>query len=173
VAATTNPQPQLAYVVAVLGKTVKIDTSLSAVLTDLLQTTVLPPSSTGASSSGTIPAALSAILQQAQTDYNNAKAALAAGNLAAFQQDITAMDQQLSQAQQVLGAAPSATTSTSTTTTTTAPKPHPGRSGSGSTTSTTGPTTRSTTSTTSPPSTEPQGGSTTTSSVASASPASR
>ena len=41
---TTNPQPQLQYVVGVLGKNVQIDTSLSAVLSDLLNTTVSLPS---------------------------------------------------------------------------------------------------------------------------------
>ena len=44
VASTTNPQPQLEYVVAVLGKNVQIDTSLQAVLSDLLQITVALPS---------------------------------------------------------------------------------------------------------------------------------
>ena len=78
VSPTTNPQPQLDYVVAVLGKTVQIDTSLSAVLSDLLQTTVLPPES-GVTSTGTVPAAVAGILQTAQADYTNALAALKAG----------------------------------------------------------------------------------------------
>ena len=38
---TTNPQPQLQYVVGVLGKNVQIDTSLAAVLSDLLQSSRL------------------------------------------------------------------------------------------------------------------------------------
>ncbi len=168
VAATTNPQPQLAYMVAVLGKTVKIDTSLSAVLADLLQSPVLPPSGNGASSTGTVPAAVSDILQQAQTDYKNAQAALAAGQLGQYQSDIAAMDQLLSQAQAVLGAAPSSGTATTSTTTTTAPKIHPAHPGSKSAsgsnaTSTTSSTARPTTSTTLPTSTEPGGGATTSS----------
>ena len=62
----------------------QIDTSLSAVLSDLLNTTVsLPSESGGVSSTGTVPAAVAGILQQAQTDYTNALAALKAGNLAA------------------------------------------------------------------------------------------
>jgi hypothetical protein len=172
VAATTNPQPQLAYVIAVLGKTVKIDPTVSAVLSDVFNTTVVAPSGTGSSATATIPAAVTQILQQAQTDYNNAKAALAAGDLAGYQAAINAMDQQLNQAQQVLGAATATTGSTTTTTTTTVPRIHPGRSAStsgGTTTSTS-----TTTSTTAPASTEPQGGSTTTtttSPVASAAPA--
>ena len=168
VAATTNPQPQLAYMVAVLGKTVKIDTSLSAVLADLLQSPVLPPSGNGTSSTGTVPAAVSDILQQAQTDYKNAQAALAAGQLGQYQSDIAAMDQLLSQAQAVLGAAPSSGTATTSTTTTTAPKIHPAHPGSKSAsgsnaTSTTSSTARPTTSTTLPTSTQSGGGATTSS----------
>ena len=66
----------------------QIDTSLSAVLSDLLNTTVSLPSESGVSSTGTVPAAVSGILQQAQTDYTNALAALKAGNLAQFQTDV-------------------------------------------------------------------------------------
>ncbi len=102
---TTNPQPQLQYVVGVLGKNVQIDTSLSAVLSDLLNTTVsLPSESGGVSSTGTVPAAVAGILQQAQTDYTNALAALKAGNLAQFQTDVNAMQAAIAQAQQVIGA---------------------------------------------------------------------
>jgi uncharacterized protein len=162
VAATTNPQPQLAYVVAVLGKNVKIDGSLQAVLGDLLQTTVtLPTGSGGVPSSGTVPAAVAGYLQQAQADYDNALAALKADNLATFQTDIQAMAQQITQAQQVLS--PGASTTT-TTTTTTLPKIKPGKTStkSGSTSTTTS--SRST-STTVPTSTGPSGGSSTTSST--------
>ena len=114
---TTNPQPQLQYVVGVLGKNVQIDTSLSAVLSDLLQTTVsLPSESGGVSSTGTVPLAVSGLLQQAQTDYTNALAALKAGNLAEFQTDVNQMQQAIAQAQQVIGATtPGATTTTTTT----------------------------------------------------------
>jgi uncharacterized membrane protein (UPF0182 family) len=176
VAATTNPQPQLSYVIAVLGKTVKIDTSVAAVLTDAFNATVVAPSGSGSSSTATIPAAVTQILQQAQTDYNNAKQALAAGDLAGYQSAINAMDQQLMQAQQVLGAASATTGSTTTTTTTTTvPRVHAGRSASttGSGSGSSSPASRGTTSTTTPPRTEPQGGSTTTSPtspVASAAP---
>ena len=51
-----------------------------------------------------MPAAVAGILQAAQTDYNNALAALKAGNLSQFQTDVQAMDQQIMQAQQVLSA---------------------------------------------------------------------
>jgi len=169
VAASTNPQPQLEYVVAVLGKNVQIDTSLSAVLSDLLQATVSLPTGTGAPSTGTVPAAVAGYLAQAQTDYQNALTALKADNLSTFQSDIQAMAQQITQAQQVLGT-PAPGTSSTTTTTTTAP-PRPGKSsktsGSSTTTSTTSSTTSSS-STTVPTSTEPKGSTTTSSTVASA-----
>jgi uncharacterized membrane protein (UPF0182 family) len=159
VSPTTNPQPQLEYVVGVLGKNVQIDTSLPAVLSDLLQTTVLPPGSSS-SSIGTVPTAVAGILQQAQTDYTNALAALKADNLAQFQTDLNLMQQQISQAQQVIGTTtPGATT---TTTTTTAP-PIKGKSTkktsttSASTSSTSAPTTSV------PTSTEPKSSSSTTS----------
>jgi hypothetical protein len=111
---TTNPQPQLQYVIGVLGKNVQIDTSLSATLSDLLQTTVTLPTGSGVPSTGTVPAAVAGLLQQAQTDYTNALAALKANNLGEFQTDINMMQEQITQAQQVLGT-PVPTTSTTTT----------------------------------------------------------
>jgi uncharacterized protein len=163
VAATTNPQPQLEYVIAVLGRTVKIDTSLSSVLSDVLQTTVTVPSENGVSSSGTVPAAVAGILQAAQTDYNAALNALKQGNLGQFQSELQAMDQQLQQAQQVLGTTSSGGGATATTTTTTtAPPSTKGTKtsktgGSGGSTTTTSASTTSTT--TAPTSAEPRGGS--------------
>ena len=158
VAASTNPQPKLEYVVAVLGGTVEFDTSLSAVMSDITHV-ALPSSSNGGSSAGTVPAALSSILAAAQTDYDNAQAALKAQNLSQYQADIAAMEQQLASAQDVLNAT---TGSTTTTTSTTLPKiPAKGKKTSGTTTTTTKATT--TTTSTAPTSTEPRGGATTTS----------
>ncbi len=45
-AASTNPQPQLAYVIAVLGKNVGFEKTLSQALSDVLKTTVTVPSGT-------------------------------------------------------------------------------------------------------------------------------
>ena len=163
VAATTNPQPQLEYVVAVLGKTVKIDTSLTSVLSDI--TNVALPTSSSGSGTGTVPAAVSNILSQAQTDYSNAQTALAQGNLAQYQQDIKMMQQAIASAQAVLPT----TTSTPTTTTTTAPpKPKPGKTttkkaSTGGTSSTSTTAAPASTTTTTPTSTEPGSRSTTTS----------
>jgi hypothetical protein len=157
VAASTNPQPKLEYVIAVLGGTVEFDTSLSAVMSDITHV-ALPSSTNGGSSAGTVPAALASILAQAQTDYDNAQAALKAQNLSQYQADIAAMEQQLASAQDVLNAT---TGSTTTTTTTTRPKiPTKGTKKTSGTTSTTASTT---TTSTAPTSTEPRGGVTTTS----------
>jgi uncharacterized membrane protein (UPF0182 family) len=154
---TTNPQPQLQYVVGVLGKNVQIDTSLAAVLSDLLQTTVLPPES-GVSSTGTVPAAVAGLLQQAQTDYTNALAALKAQNLSQFQTDINAMQASIAQAQQVIGATtPGATTTT--TTSTTVPAVKGGKTSKDTTTTTS----HASTTTSVPTSTEPKNATTTTS----------
>ncbi len=160
---TTNPQPQLQYVVGVLGKNVQIDTSLSAVLSDLLQTTVLP-SGSGGSSTGTVPAAVAGLLQQAQTDYTNALAALKAGNLSQFQTDINLMQEQITQAQDVIGT-PVPGTSTSTTTTVPPVKGAKSKKLTQTTTTTTTTTSHGSTSTTAsvPTSTEPKSSTTTTS----------
>ncbi len=169
VSPTTNPQPQLQYVVAVLGKNVQIDTSLNAVLSDLLQTTVTLPTGTGVPSTGTVPAAVAGILQAAQTDYDNALAALKADNLTQFQQDLQMMDQQISAAQQVLGTAAPGSTPTTTTTTTVPPiKGKSAKTTSSSTSSTT-----SSTTTTVPSSTEPKGATTSSTSTTLASASAR
>ena len=156
--------------VGVLGKTVQIDTSLSAVLSDLLNTTVTLPSESGVSSSGTVPAAVAGILQQAQTDYTNALAALKANNLGQFQTDITEMQQAITQAQDVIG---STTPGATTTTTTTAPPAKGGKASKKTTTPTTthASTSASSSTTTSlPTSTEPKNTTTTSSTLVSAAP---
>ncbi len=150
VASTTNPQPNLQYVVAVLGKNVKIDTSLSAVLSDVLNATVSTPNGNGSSSSGTVPAAVAGYLSAAQTDYTNALAALKDQDLATFQSDIQAMAQQIAQAQQLLRSTGSTPLPTTTTTV-----PHAKKASSTKKTS-------STTSSSVPTSTEPRGSTQTT-----------
>ena len=159
VSPTTNPQPQLQYVVAVLGKQVQIDTSLTSVLSDLLQTTVTLPQ--GGSSAGTVPTAVQGLLQAAQTDYQNALNALKNGDFATFGQDLQAMTQAISQAQSVIQQASPGSTPTTTTTTTTVP-----RVGNRSHTST--PTTTTTTVPSTTTTSAPAGAGNTTTSVASA-----
>ena len=160
VSPTTNSQPQLKDVVAVLGKTVKIDKSLSAVLGDLFGTTVVLP--TGSGGASTVPSDVANLLQQAQADYKSAQAALQAGDLGTYQSDIQAMESAIAQAQSTLKSAQPATTTTTTTATTTttqAPK---------STKTSTPASKTGTTTTTVPTSTGPKGSTTTTSSTASA-----
>jgi uncharacterized membrane protein (UPF0182 family) len=156
VAATTNPQPQLEYVIGVLGKRVVIDSTLAQTLTDVLQTTVSTPSGTGTapsgSSTGVVPAAVSSDITAAQNSYNAAQTALKAGDLATYQTDITAMEQQIAAAQQALGSV-SGAVGTTTPTTKAAAK----SKGSKTTTKTT-----TATKTTVPTSTQPKTASTTT-----------
>ena len=140
VASSSTPQPNLQYVIAVLGKNVEIDTSLSNVLMDVFGTSVPstggsspPPASTPGGT--TVPAQVSGYLAAAQTQYQNALNALKAGNLAGYQSDIDAMAQQITLAQQALGKAPGA--GTGSTTTTTAPNSSKAKGSKSTTTSTT------------------------------------
>jgi hypothetical protein len=128
VASLSNPQPQLEYVVGVLGQKVVIQSTVSQTLSKLLHTKVStggsgPPSITPPTT-GTVPAVVQQDLAVAQTDYTNALAALQAQDLAGYASDIAAMEQQINLAQQALSAATgttTTTTSTPTTTTTTTP----------------------------------------------------
>jgi hypothetical protein len=132
VAASTNPLPQLTYVIGVVGQNVVIDSSLSQTLSDVLRTSVTTLSGSGAptgtstptATTGTLPAQVQQDLTAAQNDYKQAQAALqagGAGSLGTYQTDITAMENQITAAAQALkSGTPAAPTST---TTTTAPKP--------------------------------------------------
>ena len=169
---TTNPQPQLQYVIGVLGKNVQIDSSLSATLSDLLQTTVTLPSGSGVPSTGTVPAAVAGLLQQAQTDYNNVLAALKNQNLAQFQSDLNLMSAAINQAQEVLGTPVPGSTST-TTTTTTVPSVKGGKTKKTGTTTTTAPhglTTTTSVATSTEPKTSTSSSTTTSTSLVSAAP---
>ena len=134
VSPATNPQPQLKYVVAVLGKNVQVDTSLSAVLTDMLGTGGARCPRPGVRQQPGLARAarcrpqVAAYLAQAQTDYQNALAALKAQNLAGYQSDIEAMSQALTAAQDLLEPASGSGTTTTTTTTPTRRRPSRRRS---------------------------------------------
>jgi hypothetical protein len=127
VTATSNPLPQLKYVIAVLGQKVGFETSLDAALSDVLGvsvsgtgTSVAPTSGTGPVSSGSETQA-AADLKEATQDYTAAQSALQAGGTSAlgnYQTDINAMDQELQAAQSLL-----ATTGTTVPTTTATTKP--------------------------------------------------
>jgi uncharacterized membrane protein (UPF0182 family) len=126
VASSTNPLPQLTYVIGVVGQRVVIDSSLSQTLSDILQTTVTTQSGSGNSatgggggtgtSGGTVPTQVQQYLNAAQGDYQAALAALRNGDLATYQVNITAMEAQIALAQQALKAQVGTSTSTTTTT---------------------------------------------------------
>ncbi len=157
VASTSIPLPQLTYVIGSLGQKVVIESTVSQTLSDLLNTVVstsgsTPSSPTGAT--GTVPTAVQKALTAAQNDYTQALAELKAGNLGTYQSDISAMQQEITIAQQALQAAGGTAATTPTTTPTTTP-------------ATKGKSTKASSKVKTPTSTEPKA-STTTSTLASA-----
>jgi uncharacterized protein len=130
VASTSNPQPQLTYVIGVLGQKVEIDGTLSQTLSALLGTSITTPSGTQSPpsssdvSTGTLPTVVQQDLTAAQDLYQQAQAALKAGLLGTYQSDISSMEQEIASAEQSVKAATGTTTTTptSTTTPTTTPK---------------------------------------------------
>ena len=151
VASSSSPQPQLTYVIGVLGQKVVIESTVAQTLSSLLHTPVSGGTGTAPSvGTGTVPAAVQQYLTAAQTDYTNALSALEAGDLGTYQTDINAMQQQITAAQGALTASTGGSTTPTTTTTTV-------------------PTKSKSTKNKSPTSTEPKG-STTTTTLASAEP---
>jgi hypothetical protein len=155
VASTTNPLPQLEYMIGVLGRNVYIETTLSQTLSDLFNTSVTTSTGTATgptiptgTATGTLPAAVQNDITAAQNLYTQALAALKAGQLGNYQTDITEMEQQITAAQQALKA--SISTKSPTTTTTAPAKTKSTKS------------TKGTTSSTAPTSTEPTSSTTTT-----------
>ena len=122
-----NPQPQLKDVIAVLGQSVAMKSSLTTALSSVLDTqlgtgstTQTPQSTTKAPvKTGDVQQA-QADLQQAAADYAQAEKDLKAGTLAGYQSENSAAQKEAGTAKALLGSA--ASTSTSTSTTTTAPK---------------------------------------------------
>jgi uncharacterized membrane protein (UPF0182 family) len=138
VTSTTNPMPQLRYVIAVFNQQVSIEPTLDEALSHVLGASVAGSSTTTQPSTGTTsPTTNSTVAQylaRASADYTAAEAALSKGNLGLYQQDVIAMHRQLNLAQSALssGATTKTTTktnsktstsstSTTSTTTTTAP----------------------------------------------------
>jgi len=127
-----NPQPELRDVITVLGQNVQIQSTVGASLAALLST----PLATGPGGSvSTSPSSLAAataqqvdlLLSEAQSDYDQAQAALKSGDsnaLAQYQAQVDSMNQLIAEAETLLnpgGSRPPA----STTTTTTTPKAKP------------------------------------------------
>lgn len=111
VTSTSNPMPELRYVIAVFNQQVGIAPTLSGALEDVLGTNVSGLStSPGSSTTTTIPSSgatstAATYLQQASSDYADAQSALANGNLGAYQRDVDAMHTALQEAEQALGKA--------------------------------------------------------------------
>ena len=115
VTSTSNPLPQLRYVIAVFNQQVGVESTLAGALSDVLGGVNITPSKPGGG--GTTTQSASYYLQEASTDYANAQKALSAGKLGDYQADVNAMNRALQQAQKALGLT-SGSSSTSTTTTT-------------------------------------------------------
>jgi uncharacterized membrane protein (UPF0182 family) len=105
VTSTSNPLPQLRYVIAVFNQVVSIEPTLTGALSGVLGASI---GGGGGSSTGpsTGPAkagqTASDYLKRAAADYTNAQAALQAGNLGQYQSDVNAMNRQLLAAQNAL-----------------------------------------------------------------------
>ena len=111
VSSTSNPLPQLRYVIAVFNQDVAVEPTLAGALSDVLGQNVSAISGTGKGSGsnsggtgGSTPTTntVSTYLNQAAVDYANAQAALANGNLGKYQQDVIAMNAALQLAQTAL-----------------------------------------------------------------------
>ncbi len=122
VSSSSDPMPQLRYVIAVFNQNVSIEPTLSQALSDVLGANITgissgtTPTKPGGGSKKTVAGYLAAASQ----DYTNAQAALDKGNLGLYQSDVERMNEQLQLAQNLLsGATTNSSTGTSTTTTTT------------------------------------------------------
>jgi uncharacterized membrane protein (UPF0182 family) len=121
VASSSIPQPQLTYVIGVLGQKVVIKSTVAQTLSSLLHTAVSSGGTQGnptgpSTGPSTVPVAVQQDLEAAQTDYMNALTALQASDLGTYQTDINAMQQKITDAQNALAAANTTTTTTTTTT---------------------------------------------------------
>ena len=103
VTSTSNPMPQLKYVIAVFNQQVGISPTLSGAIADVLGGAIPSGSGGGATSTGKKGQSASYYLTQASADYAAAQAALKAGDLGTYQHDVQAMNQQLLLAQKALG----------------------------------------------------------------------
>ena len=106
VTSSSNPLPQLKYIIAVFNQNVAISPTLAGALSQVLGGTV----SGGSTSSGTSTSGGStktggtaaSYLKQAAAYYTAAQKALSAGNLGEYQTNVNAMNQQLTLAQNAL-----------------------------------------------------------------------
>jgi uncharacterized protein len=127
VVSTTVGQPQLKYVVAVLGQNVKMERTLGATLNALLHTklkstggvltttpnppTVTPPSSSSGKSSSSSVAKARTLLARAASDFSKAQADLKAGNLGGYQSEVAAAQAATAKADEYLSGGSSSSSS--------------------------------------------------------------
>jgi len=110
VTSTSNPMPQLKYVIAVFNQDVAISPTLSGALSSVLGANITAGSGSGSSTPGGGPSktgqSAAYYMQKASAAYTAAQAAIAAGNLGRYQAEVNEMYKQLSLAQKALAAKP-------------------------------------------------------------------
>jgi uncharacterized protein len=116
VESSRNAVPELQMVIAVYGKQYSIQPTLSAALSQVFQAPV-STATAGNGATGTLSPQVRALLDEAQTAYQQSQTDLKAGNLGAYQTDINNLESDLDEVQQLTGG----TVTPTTTTTTTAP----------------------------------------------------
>jgi uncharacterized protein len=107
--ATSGSYPQLKMVLTYYNGQVGFADTLSASLAQALHSSAAPPSGPSGPSSGQVNARVLQFLAQAETDYNQAQAALKTGNLGLYYTDILKMKQALDSAQNAAKTAKSGT----------------------------------------------------------------
>ena len=104
VTSTSNPMPQLKYVIAVFNQDVGIEPTLAGALSDVLGANITAGSTPPVP--GTAPSKVGQkatyYLHRATADYQAAERALASGDLGAYQANVNAMHRQLQLAQNAL-----------------------------------------------------------------------
>ena len=120
VESSRNAFPELQQVIAVYGNQVAIDTSLSAALSQVFQAPV-STSTNNNGGTGALSPQVRSLLNAAQQAYTQSQTDLKAGNLGAYQTDITKLESNLQEVQQLTGGTLGTTSTTTTTTSTTAP----------------------------------------------------
>ncbi len=124
VTSTSNPLPQLRYVIAVFNQDVAIKPTLAEALSAVLGSNISTGPGSGTSPGGGGPGtgkSAAFYLSQASADYAAAQKALSDGNLGGYQTKVNAMNRELQLAQTALSGSSSTSTTTSSTTTTTLP----------------------------------------------------
>jgi uncharacterized membrane protein (UPF0182 family) len=109
VSSSSDPMPQLRYVIAVFNQNVSIEPTLDAALSQVFDANITTGSTTTTPTKpgkgSTTPASVTQYLQAAANDYTLAQAALAKGNLGLYQADVEAMNHEIQLAQAALAAA--------------------------------------------------------------------